>query len=710
MSMSVKRDILWRVAVVYMAFLLIGLLITGRIIYLQVFEKEKWMSKAGDFVLKTMNIPADRGSIYAADGRLLASSVPYYEVRFDAKCENLSDRTFYRGVDSLALGLSRLFGDKSKEAYKRSLIDARRQGKRYHLVKSGVNYIQLKKLKTFPIFRLGRYKGGLVYMQESRRVRPHQGLAGRLIGYTSKDVNGNVVGIEGAYNDQLGGVQGVRLMQRLSGDVWMPMNEWNEIEPKDGHDLITTLDVNLQDVAHKALLHQLITQGAQYGTAILMEVKTGHVKAMVNLGRDEQGFYHEIQNYAIGESTEPGSTFKLPVLIAALEDGVVDLEDTIDTGDGTFKYYDKIIRDDYHEHGGYGKITVEEVFEKSSNVGMAKIITSAYKEEPEEFIDRLYAMRLNEKLGIEIKGEGNPLIRYPGDKYWSGISLAMIAHGYEIRITPLQTLTFYNAIANNGKMVKPQFVKEIRYHGKLMRRFDTEVLQSSVCSRSTLHKVKRMLEGVVESGTAKNLRNPQIQIAGKTGTNQIYNKKYGYKTSSEVSYQASFAGYFPAEKPMYSCIVVVNSPSKNVYYGNMVAGPVFLEIARKVYATSIDMHPVMAKDKEIQPDLPYTKTGSREQLRFVLKELDVPVENSHIRADWVSTEKKTDNIAFNNRTVKEGLVPNVVSMGAKDAIYLLENAGFRVRLLGRGSVRRQSIAPGSRVRKGEQITLEMTRI
>jgi cell division protein FtsI (penicillin-binding protein 3) len=707
--MSVKKEIVWRTITVYVIFLLIGLVIIGRIFYLQVFEKKIWMDKAGTYALKTMNIPADRGSIYASDGRLLASSVPYYEVRFDTKCENITDRFFNKNVDSLSLCLSRLFGDKSKAEYKRSLITARNQGKRYHLVKSGVNYIQLKKLKTFPIFRLGKYKGGLVYMQENRRVRPHQNLAGRLIGYTSKDIKGNVVGIEGAYNDQLAGTQGIRLMQRLSGDVWMPMNERNEIEPKDGQDIITTIDVNLQDVAQKALMHQLVTQGAMYGTAVVMEVKTGEVKAMVNLGRNEQGFYHEVQNYAIGESTEPGSTFKLPVLIAALEDGVIELEDTINTGDGTFRYYDKTIRDDNYEHGGYGKITVQQVFEKSSNVGMAKIILQAYKDNPEEFIDRLYAMRLNEKLGIDIKGEGKPLIRYPGDKLWSGISLAMISHGYEVMITPLQTLTFYNAIANNGRMVKPRFVKEIRYHGKLVKRFDTEVLQSSVCSRSTLHKVKRILEGVVESGTARNLKNPQIKIAGKTGTNQIYNKKYGYKSSSEVSYQASFCGYFPADDPEYSCIVVVNSPSKNVYYGNMVAGPVFLEIARKVYATSINMHPFVTKISDTL-DLPYTKTGNRVELKNAVKELDVPVENANIKSEWVSTERKTDAVVFARRNLINGLVPNVVSMGAKDAVFLLENAGLRVRLLGRGSVRNQSIPPGSRVRKGEMIVLEMSRI
>jgi len=708
--MSVKRDILWRVAVVYIIFLLLGLVIIGRIFYLQVFEKDKWMDKANSFSLKTMTIKANRGSIYASDGRLLASSVPYYDIHFDARCENLTDKIFYKGIDSLSLCLSGLFGDKSREAYKYSLIEARQKGKRYHLVKSGVNYIQLKKLKTFPIFRLGRYKGGLIYMQENQRIKPHQNLAGRLIGYTSKDVNGNVVGIEGAYNDQLAGVEGIRLMQRLSGNVWMPMNDRNEIEPKDGQDIITTLDVNLQDVAHKALMQQLLSQNAHHGAVIVMEVKTGEVKAMVNLGKDEYGNYREIQNYAVGESTEPGSTFKLPVLIAALEDGIVELEDTIDTGNGTFRTYDKVIKDTKHEHGGYGKITVEQVFEYSSNVGMAKIITEGYKEKPQEFIDRLYGMRLNEKLGLDIKGEGKPEIRYPGDKYWSGISLAMIAHGYEIRITPLQTLTFYNAIANNGKMVKPQFVKEIRYHGKLVRRFDSEVLQSSVCSRATLRKVKHILEGVVETGTAKNLKNEQIKIAGKTGTNQIYNKKYGYKSNSEVSYQASFVGYFPADNPQYSCIVIVNSPSNNVYYGNMVAGPVFLEIARKVYATAIDMHPLITSNNKSPADLPYSKTGNRGELRYVLKELDIPIEQKNVRSEWVGTEKTDKVVEFSNRNIVNGLVPNVVSMGVKDAVYLLENAGLRVRVLGRGSVRNQSIPPGSRARAGDQIILEMSYI
>jgi cell division protein FtsI (penicillin-binding protein 3) len=309
---------------------------------------------------------------------------------------------------------------------------------------------------------------------------------------------------------------------------------------------------------------------------------------------------------------------------------------------------------------------------------------------------------------VDIIGEGSPEIKYPGDEYWSGISLAMMSHGYEIRLTPLQTLAFYNAIANDGKMVKPIFVKELRYHGRTVKRFSTEVLKSSICSRSTLKKVQQILKGVVESGTATNLKNDQISIAGKTGTNQIYNTEYGYKSASEVSYQASFVGYFPADDPLYSCIVVVNSPSKNVYYGNQVAGPVFLEIAKKVYATSIEMHPALQAGRNAPPEVPFTKDGSKDELNAVLKELDHTVENRNIGASWVNTTKLEHSISLEQRELIENLVPNVVGMGLKDALYLLENAGFQVEVNGYGSVKSQSISPGMAVRKGGKISLEMS--
>lgn len=706
--MSLKKDIVWRVALVYFAILALSIWIFGKVLYLQFVEKDKWEAKVENATIRDVKLPPNRGDIYADDMRLLASSIPYYEIRMDLKSTALTSSVFNRNIDSLSLCLSQLFRDKSKEGYKNELIRARKNGERFYLIKRKVNYIQLKKLKQFPIFRLGRYKGGFIYIQENERIRPIGNLASRTIGRISKVKGGNIVGIEGAYDPVLTGVEGVRLEQKLSGNVWMPINERNEIEPKDGKSVVTTIDIDLQDVAENALLKQLKLHKAHHGSAILMEVATGEVKAIVNL-TDTFGTYMEYYNYAIGESTEPGSTFKLPVLIAAMEDGYIDLNDTVHTGKGIIQIYDKKIKDDSYVNGGWGTLTVKQVLEHSSNVGMAKLIMKYYKKQPQRLIDRLCSMDLNEKIGLEIKGEGKPVIRFPGDKLWSGISLAMIAHGYEVKLTPLQILTFYNAVANNGRMVKPRFVKELMYHGKLVKTYSTEVINPSICSRSTLRKARNMLEGVVEEGTASNLRNPYLKIAGKTGTTQIYNKKYGYKSGSQVSYQASFVGYFPADHPKYSCIVVINSPSKDVYYGNQVAGPVFQEIANKVYATDLKMQKsINSEEKNMIVDLPYSKNSYKPDLEEVLNALKIQTKDTDNNSEWVATVKQDKYIELEDKPIIQNLVPNVVSMGAKDAVYLLENAGLKVKILGRGSVKNQSIPPGSRINKGDVITLEMS--
>ncbi|NJK86321.1 MAG: peptidoglycan glycosyltransferase, partial [Bacteroidales bacterium] len=522
-------------------------------------------------------------------------------------------------------------------------------------------------------------------------MRPHENLAARLIGYTSHDNTSNLVGIEGAYDSYLKGVNGVALMQKLTGgssNVWMPVNDNYEVDPKDGMDIVTTIDINFQDVAEKALLKQLVNQDADHGCAVLMEVETGEIKAIVNLGKDKNGNYREIQNYAIYESVEPGSTFKLPVIIAALEDGYIELEDTINTENGLFQYSrDKVIKDENYWKGGSGWISVKRAFEVSSNIAMVKIISSAYKGYEGHFIDRLTSMRLNEKLGIEIKGEGKPFIKYPDDKYWSGISLGMIAHGYEVRMTPLQILTFYNAIANDSKMVKPKFVKEIRLHGRTVKTNTTEVLKHSVCSRSTLKKARILLEGVVENGTASNIKNKYFKIAGKTGTSQIFNTETGsYRSETGTSYQASFAGYFPADEPKYSCIVVVNSPSKNVYHGNEVAGPVFAEIANKVYSLDFGKNYNVDKNAFIT-DLPYSKDGFFKDLENVTDELNLDITKKGVHSDWIVTQRTEDKIVLQEKKIIPNLVPNVVMMGAKDAVYLLENSGLKVIVKGRGSVK-----------------------
>ena len=494
-------------------------------------------------------------------------------------------------------------------------------------------------------------------------------------------------------------------MQKTAGNIWIPVNDGNEVDPENGYDVVTTIDVDIQDVAENALLKQLSIHKAHHGCAILMEVETGDIRAIANLARNKNGNYAESYNYAIAESTEPGSTFKLASLMVALEDGYVELDDTIHTGRGSIRYYDQVIKDT--KRGGYGTITVKEAFEVSSNVALSKIVHDNYKGKEEAFVERLYRMHLNEPLGIEIRGEGEPLIRYPGDEYWSGISLPMMSHGYEVRMTPLQILTFYNAVANKGKMVKPRIVESVLYYGKTIKKFNSNVIDYSICSDETLEKVKIMLEGVVENGTAKNLSNENFRIAGKTGTAQIANAKYGYRVDSKISYQASFVGYFPAEKPRYSCIVVVNSPTSDVYYGNLVAGPVFQEISRKVYATNLDMQQDLVPEDGYLAEIPFSKNGHRGALEKVLKDLDIPISGQQ-GTEWVQTTKGDESIQTEPLAIRENLVPNVREMGVKDAVYLLENAGLKVIIHGRGKVLEQSIPPGSRIVKGQKIKLTMS--
>jgi len=706
--MSLKKEIVWRVGVIYIIMLTFAILIGGKILFLQLIEGGKWKEKAQSLTLKDITIESNRGDILAADGRLLASSVPYYEIRMDTRSTGMDDHTFSSNIDSLAYKLSGLFRDKSAAQYKNELITARRNGERFYLIKRRVNYNQLKELKKFPIFRLGRYKGGFIALQTNLRIQPHVNLASRTIGKTTLGEGGNVVGIEGAYDEELKGVEGVRLMQRLNGNVWMPVHDGNEVEPKDGMDVVTTIDVDLQDVAENALLKQLIRHEAHHGTAVLMEVSSGEIKAIANLERNSKGQYKETYNYAIGESRAPGSTFKLASIIALLEDGYVELDDTINTGNGEIMYYDKKIADT--KPGGHGTITVQEVLELSSNVGISKMVTDYYSGNEEKFINRLYSMNLNNRLGIEIKGEGEPEIKYPGDKLWSGISLPQMSYGYEVRLTPLQTLNLYNAIANDGRMVKPKFVKGLMYHGDWVEKFDTEIIKQSICSRSTLRKVKIMLEGVVERGTARNIRNDNYKIAGKTGTAQIANKESGYSDKSKISYQASFVGYFPADNPKYSCIVVVNAPSRNVYYGNLVAGPVFKEIADKVYATNFEMHESLnlSRQQNGENKIPYSKNSYKDELKYALSDLGIEVNDKDVSTDWVLTTKLDSCVKLRNRTIDEDLMPNVKGMGVKDALFILENLGLTVELKGRGTILNQSVTPGARISKGDLVVLEMS--
>ena len=698
--MSLKRDILIRTSMIYLGVLLIGLLILGKALHLQLFEKEEWSGEENNSIRPTA-IEPNRGSIYSSDGRLLAVSVPHYEIRMDFRSESFTRAIFDAGVDELSKSLSSLFQDRHWSTYKRQLVSAREEGNRYYLVKRNVSYTQLLQAKQFPIFNLGRYKGGVIYIQQHYRDRPYGLLAARTVGYPLRD-HRSVVGLEGAYDTELRGVEGYRLMRKIRGDDWMPINDANEIEPEDGQDVVTTLDLDLQDVAENKLYEQLEKHGADHGTVVLMEVKTGKVRAIANLTRNEDGSYSEDYNYAIGESTEPGSTFKLASMIALLEDGHVHPGDLVDIGNRETTYYRHRVVDSPHSESG--EISIQRAFEISSNVGITKITHENYKKHPEDFIDRLYDMGLNQKLGIEIRGEGAPDIKYTDDKLWSGISLPMMSMGYEVRMTPLQILALYNAIANNGKMVRPVFLEEIRSHGKVVKRGETVVLNNHICSRETLAQVKEMLEGVVENGTARNLANTHYKIAGKTGTAQLLTDG-GY---SKDLYQASFVGYFPADQPRYSCIVVVNAPSRDIYYGNVVAGPIFRDITDRIHVREFQLYDSGTQLAGPDSQAPYSKSGSGEALAASFAYLDLPLQDQGGESPWVSTRSTDDGVVSSSRPVTARLVPNVVDMGLKDAVYLLESKGMRVEADGRGTVRQQSQAPGSIIQKGSVVVLNMS--
>jgi cell division protein FtsI (penicillin-binding protein 3) len=698
-----KKDMMWRIYLLYVLIGLFGLIIIGKVVHIQLIEGETLREKVKNLTTGYKKIEAVRGNIYADDGSLLATSIPIYEIRMDVNTNALTDDIFYANIDSLALCLSQLFEDRSKNEYKKDLIQARKKGARYHLIQRKVKYTELKALKKFPIFRLGKYKGGLIYEQKNKRKKPFRLLAERTIGYEREGIH--PVGLEGAYSEYLSGVQGKRLMKKISGGVWMPIGDNNEIEPKDGSDIYTTIDINTQDVAEHALLKQLSLQQADHGTVVLMEVQTGEIKAIANLKRTEDGRYYEGYNYAIGEATEPGSTFKLGTLIALLEDGYADLDDLIDTEGGKKRYYDRMMFDTHD----YGTISLKESFELSSNIAFAKATTASYSSNPQQFIDRLKKMGLNRKLGIEIAGEGEPWIKDTDDKTWSGITLPWMAHGYEVLLTPLQILTFYNAVANNGKMVKPKFVKKIMDRGRVIKTIPTEVLIDQICSEETIEKVKSALEGVVENGTAKNLKAANYKIAGKTGTAQIANDKYGYKYESKVSHQASFVGYFPADNPKYSCIVVVNAPSRYVYTGNLVAGPIFKEVADKIYAKRLEIHEALAEqDHKANSAIPYSKSGYFSDLNTVFESLSIETEVTTQNPELVSTVTTDSTVLIRPRKTNTQLVPNVVGMGLQDALYLLENRGLKVVFSGKGVIKRQSIPNGTKLIPGSTINLELS--
>ncbi|MDD2385319.1 MAG: penicillin-binding protein [Bacteroidales bacterium] len=699
--MSDRTNILAKLNIVYILLMAFGFLIIGKIIYYQFFYDKEIINNALKTTRIYTSIEPIRGDIYSNDGKLLATSVAYFEAGIDLNCDAITQKIFDYNIDSLTLCLGQLFDDKTTEEYKSEMIDARDSGSRYYRFSYNISYSDFKKLSAFPLLRNGRIKGGFVYQKTFKREKPFGELARRTIG-TVASPRRIGVGLEDAFDEFLRGVEGYTVKERIPGNLWMPVEDAQYVEPKDGLDLITTIDIGLQDVAETALESQLRKHNAEYGTVVLMEVKTGKVKAIANLKKHPEGFYYEELNFAVGNASDPGSTFKLASLIVAIEDGYVKPEQMVETGDGTIVYYKKKMKDS--REGGYGKISLQRVFEVSSNVGISKVIRDAYKDKQSQFVEGLRKLNLDKPLGVTIKGEAIPVIHKPGDAEWSGLSLTQMSIGYELQITPLQMLAFYNAIANNGIMVKPIFAEALTYRGELVKVFEPEVINPQLCSQTTIAIVKPMLEGVVENGTAINIRSENYKIAGKTGTAQI---NYGNDTLP-TEYHASFVGYFPADAPEYSCIVSIYKPRRNGFYGNIVAGPVFKEIADKVYATNPKFHR-FTSNFTVAQTIPYAKNGNKVETEKVFNWLQIITNYNHVgQTEWVKPSIDGHKIKYNPINYSDKTkVPNVINMGLKDALVILETYGLKPIVKGRGKVVRQSPAPNSSFNKNDQITITL---
>lgn len=696
--MNIKKSILLRVRIAFLLVAIFAIAIVAKVAKVQFGEGDKWREIAEQINVKYMTVKATRGNIYSDNGSLLATSLPFYKVAFDATIA--SERIFNNGVDSLAYLLSRHFKDHSKEVYKRKLKNARATGKQYIVInRRQVGYQEKKMMSEWPIFRHGRLGGGVIFHKVDKRFRPFSNLSQRTIGFINENNRG--AGLEYSFNDELAGKDGEALYQKIAGGTWKPMFDGSEVKTENGYDIETTIDINLQDVSETALLRALEYHEADYGVVVVMEVQTGEIKAISNLTRNSNGYYHEQYNYAVGGLREPGSTFKLAAMIALLEDTNISLNDTIATGDGVYKFYKDYVRD--HEEGGYGTITIKEAFEKSSNVAMAKLVDRHFGLKPERFLQYIDNLGLSQPLGLQIKGEGIPKIKRPGSKGWSGITLPWMAYGYGLELTPMQTLVLYNAVANNGKMIKPVIVKRVRKADKVIEEFETVVLNKKICSHETLAKLKVMLEGVVERGTAQNINNAHYKIAGKTGTAQILEKgRYTKK------YITSFAGYFPADNPKYSAVVLIRNPKGWRQYGSNVAAPVFKEIADNIYSRDIEMHAPMPKEYIADAGVfPVIRAGYHEELKYLCNELGIS-NHSGGDAEWVTTERFGNAVKWKDNKITPRYVPDVTGMTLRDAIYVLESCGMRVNTNGQGRVVRQSVFPGSRVSKGSSITIELS--
>ncbi len=705
--MDVKKDILWRVYLCFIGIIVLGVVVLGRAFYIQNVQGKYWRSMSDSLHLRYMPINAERGSIYSEDGNMLSTSIPVFDIYIDFGAEGLREKKgkrFYDNIDSLSISLAGLFNDATPDSYKKQLSAAYKNEDRYFLLRRKISFEQYKQLRDFVLVKEGRNKSGFIIDVRDSRVNPYVLLANRTIGLSRGDTSKNV-GLERTYDSLLKGQTGQRLMRYMAG-VYVPV-DGAEIEPENGKDIITTLDTYMQDVAENALMKMMVMNNSLHGTCIVMETATGKIKAIANLGKRPDGEYMEDYNYGIGKKTEPGSIFKLATLLALLEDKHVDTNTIVDCEGGSKLFYGLRIRD---SHLGTGRISVKEAFARSSNVAFAKLAEQYYHNNPKQFYNHLHHLRLDTATGVDIVGQAFPLIKKPGGKFWGTTTLPFMAHGYEELITPLHMLMVYNAVANNGTMMKPYLVNSVRDMGVDVKTFSPKVLVEKICSDETLEKLKACLLEVVESehGTAHSLRTEMYSFAGKTGTAVTALDNKGYNKANKI-YQSSFIGFFPANKPKYSIAVVIqNGNESRLAYGGVVSAPVFREVADKIYASNISNSPFF-RASEVVDSSAYSYYGLKNDINKILSVLNMPYLDSAAAGYWRSLDMYDNKIVLNaiNNPAQPATTPKVLGLGLKDAVYMLENYGLRVTAAGRGKVIYQSLPEGTTFTKGQTINIQL---
>jgi len=687
-----EKGIYLRAYLIYFGFFMAMIVVVVKTIWIQL-EDNPFVFQSTDAIEAKMptrtvyRIPR-RGEILDMNANPLVTSVSFYDIYMDPTVA--TQQLFNEEVGKLAQGLQQLYPIRSAQEWERYIREARNKGKRYVLIKRKATTEEKKHLATLPIFNKGRLKGGLIDSHETIvRKRPHGELLKRTIGYYRSPQEGITelrVGLEGAFNDFLAGEFGQEIEQKY-GNGWKKTGQIVR-ESIEGSTLITSIDLEIQEVAHTELEKQLRNQEAKHGCAIVMDVKTGFIKAITSLTKTEDGNYYETFNHAIGTKEVPGSTFKLASLMALLEDDKIHITDMVNTAT-EYRFFDRIMREG---DIGHGKITIQEAFEKSSNV-FSQIVRDAYKNDPATFVNRLRSFGLADSLGIDIQGEVKPTLYDPTHPNWSGVSLPWMSVGYEVQQTPMQTLAFYNAVANGGKLLKPQFVTEIRRGQQTIKSFAPIVLREQICKPQTIETLKKCLEGVMTKGTGKSLKSSYFTTAGKTGTARILNDKNTYGKKGDYIYQASFVGYFPADEPIYSCIIVISEPKSDIY-GSRVSGTVFAAIANKVYASSLKHHQAINEQTQQRPQMPISKDGYQADIEQLFETFKIPYQ-SNTDAMWINTHRQQQEVLLTARSISPNTVPDVVGMSAKDAVFLIEKLGMNVKLKGYGTVIEQSIPAGT---------------